>query len=56
MNWIGWTLLGGAIVYLLLGVIFAWMLTEAGGEKFSFSGVNIKFIFTWPVWFLKGLK
>ena len=41
-------LIGVATVYIGLGVLLAWGLSVAGGEKFKFSKQSWPFILTWP--------
>ena len=41
-----------AIIYLGVGVFACWALSSAGGEKFSFNNVTIRFILTWPMFLI----
>lgn len=41
-----------AVLWIILGFVFAIILTSSSGEKFTFSKQNIIFIFIWPFFFL----
>lgn len=45
MSW----LIGLIIAYIGIGVLLAWGLSGAGGQKFTFNKQSIPFIFTWPI-------
>jgi hypothetical protein len=41
-------LIGVCTVYFGVGVLLAWGLSAAGGEKWTFTKESIPFIVTWP--------
>jgi hypothetical protein len=45
-------LIGVATTYIGIGVLLAWILSTAGGEKFVLNKAALPFIVTWPklVW------
>jgi hypothetical protein len=40
--------IGVATTYLCIGLLLAWGLSAAGGEKFKFTKQSVPFILTWP--------